>query len=263
MIRVFNRSGSQEVQLSGKAVPDEAWPLIRRNAARLLQARNQRFAATLLEEIPFELWDGTNGFGDEFSLLYYQAPLDRYVKIAEQAENPKNKNAFTEIAEALTEIGHFIRFIAIDLASETGPEPVSSPSLEIRSDAVERALSDAEQLIHSRGASSGVDRVHTALHGYLKVVATKAKIEVDEDASITTIFKGIREKHPGFATPSPGRAEVDRVVRAMATIVDALNPLRNRASGAHPNETVLNEPEAMLVINSARTLLHYLDSKLH
>lgn len=263
MIRLFNRSGSQEIQLAGKTVPDEAWPLIRRNAVRFLQARGQRFAATLLEDIPFELWDGTNGFGDEFSLLYYQAPLERYVKIAEQAENSKEKNAFAEIAEALTEIGHFIRFIAIDLALDTGPEPVSSPSLEIRSDAVERALSDAEQLIHSRGASSGVDRVHTALHGYLKVVAAKAKIEVDEDASITTIFKGIREKHPAFATPGTGSAEVDRVVRAMATILDALNPLRNRASGAHPNEAVLNEPEAMLVINSVRTLLHYLDSKLH
>lgn len=46
-------------------------------------------------------------------------------------------------------------------------------------------------------------------------------------------------------------------------IVDALNPLRNRASLAHPNESLLAEPEAMLVINSVRTLLHYIDSRVH
>jgi len=262
MIILFNRSGSQEIQLEGKTVPDEAWSIIRRNAVRLLQERGQRFAAALFEEIPFELRDGTNGFGDEFSLLYYQAPTERYVKIDEQAEDSKTKNAFRDIAEALTEIGHHIRFIALDLALDTGPEPVSSPSLEIRSDAVERALSDAEQLINSRGASSAVDRVHTAIHGYLRAITSKARIEVAEDANITKIFKEIRTKHAAFTKPRPGSAEIDRVVNAMATILDALNHLRNRVSGAHPNEAVLDEPEAMLVINSVRTLLHYLDSKL-
>jgi hypothetical protein len=29
----------------------------------------------------------------------------------------------------------------------------------------------------------------------------------------------------------------------MATVLDALNPLRNNASVAHPNEVLLNEPE--------------------
>ena len=46
-----------------------------------------------------------------------------------------------------------------------------------------------------------------------------------------------------------------RVALAMANIVDALNPLRNRASLAHPNTGLLEEPEAMLVINAVRTLL--------
>ncbi|GAH63627.1 unnamed protein product, partial [marine sediment metagenome] len=33
-------------------------------------------------------------------------------------------------------------------------------------------------------------------------------------------------------------------------------------SVAHPNEDLLEKDEAMLVINVARTLLHYLDAKL-
>jgi hypothetical protein len=45
-------------------------------------------------------------------------------------------------------------------------------------------------------------------------------------------------------------------------VLDAMNPLWNRASLAHPNPPLLAEPEAMLVINAARTILHYLDAKL-
>jgi hypothetical protein len=43
--------------------------------------------------------------------------------------------------------------------------------------------------------------------------------------------------------------------------MDALQPIRNNASVAHPNEALLDAPEAMLVVNTARTLLHYLDAK--
>ena len=54
----------------------------------------------------------------------------------------------------------------------------------------------------------------------------------------------------------------DRVYKSMAVIVDALNPVRNRASGDHPKELVLEEPEAMPIVNTMNTLLHYLDARL-
>jgi hypothetical protein len=50
-------------------------------------------------------------------------------------------------------------------------------------------------------------------------------------------------------------------MRALANIINVLNPVRNRASVAHPNEMLLEEAEAMLVINSVRTLLHYLNAR--
>ncbi len=43
--------------------------------------------------------------------------------------------------------------------------------------------------------------------------------------------------------------------------MDVLNPIRNSASMAHPNADLLEDPEAMLVINAARTILHYIDAK--
>ena len=51
-------------------------------------------------------------------------------------------------------------------------------------------------------------------------------------------------------------------MRSSASIVDAMGTLRNRASLAHPNEELLDHDEALLVINLARSLLRFLDSKL-
>ena len=178
MIRLYAGSGAQDVQVLDPVVPDQAWAVQKRNVVRLLQARGRQQAASILEHVAFELRHGTNGFNDDFCILYYRAALDRYVGIAEEYEDRAFKLAYREIAEAVSEAGHFIRFIVLDLdsTSEYVQEvaAVVTPSLAISSDAVQRALADAEQLIHSRGATSGVDRVHTAFHGYLIVVADKA-----------------------------------------------------------------------------------------
>lgn len=144
-----------------------------------------------------------------------------------------------------------------------GVAPVEAPSLRITSEVVERALRDAQELIVSSGATSGVDRVHTAMHGYLRAVCEQKGIQYRSDATLTELFKSIREKHPAFSDLGPRPDEIQRIVRAFSTILDTLNPLRNRASVAHPNPVLLLEPEAMLVINSVRTVLHYLDQKAH
>jgi len=51
------------------------------------------------------------------------------------------------------------------------------------------------------------------------------------------------------------------VLGSMASILDALNPVRNNASVAHPNEELVGDSEAVLVINTVRTMLSYLESK--
>ena len=263
MIRLYSGSGSQEVQVLEKVLPDQAWTIEKRNIVQLLTAKGYRKAAAILESTPFELREGTNGFNDEFCILYYHAQLKQYVTIAEEYEKREVKLAYQDIAEAVIEIPHYLRFIVVDLDTNSKVEVVSvaSPSLEISSDSVQRALADAEQLIHARGAASGVDRVHTAFHGYLRAVATKAAITFPEDSSMTNLFKLLRAKHPALVFREPRATDIDRVLKSMASIIDSLNPVRNRASGAHPNELVLEEPEAMLIINSVNTLLHYLDAR--
>ena len=48
---------------------------------------------------------------------------------------------------------------------------------------------------------------------------------------------------------------------SMASILDALNPVRNKASVAHPNAELVGEVEAVLVVNLVRTMLGYLEQR--
>lgn len=143
-----------------------------------------------------------------------------------------------------------------------GAVPVASPNLRGASKVVERAISDAETLLISSGATSGVDRLHTALHGFLIAACDASGITYPRNPSITKLFKLLRQGHPALSEMGPRSDDIARILAAMATAIDALQPIRNRASVAHPNPELLEAPEARLVINAARSILTYLDEKL-
>ena len=144
---------------------------------------------------------------------------------------------------------------------ETGPLIVGATP-QITSEVVLRALTDAENLIQTSGPTSAVDRVHTVLHGYLQAVCDGEGIVYKRDDSMVALFKKLRSGHPRLADLGPRGQDVEKVLKSCANILDAFLPVRNQASVAHPNQELLDEPEARLVINVGRSLLHYLDSKL-
>lgn len=148
------------------------------------------------------------------------------------------------------------------IARLSGLPAVASPSLRVTSEVVQRALTDAERLLETTGATSSVDRVHTALHGYCIAVCREAGIVTTQEPALTELIKLLSQHHPAFQEHAPRKEDTLKILRALASIMDALNPLRNKASVAHPNEELLSEPEAMLAINSVRSILHYLDQKL-
>lgn len=130
------------------------------------------------------------------------------------------------------------------------------------SEVVKRALRDAETLLASSGAISAVDRLHTALHGYLRSLCSGAGLESSEGSSITQLLKTLRTKHPALKNLGAQDSELARVLMAFGTIVDSLNTIRNHASVAHPNKTLLDEAEASLTVNSVRTIFSYLVRKM-
>jgi len=142
-----------------------------------------------------------------------------------------------------------------------GPR-ISSPTLALRCEMAVKALSEAEVLMEKAGASSAIDRVHTALHSYLSALCVVAEIEVADDPSLTVLLKALRKEHPALAPTGPRSGDIDKILRSFSNVLDTLNPLRNRASMAHPQNELLDQPEAMLVIHATRTVLHYLNARM-
>lgn len=115
--------------------------------------------------------------------------------------------------------------------------------------------------MRTSGPQSAVDRVHTAMHGYLHSLCDEVGIVLDGRPTMNQLFKALRTTHPALADVGAREEEVKKILGSMATILDALNPVRNNASVAHPNQQLVGESEANLVINTVRTLLSYLESK--
>ena len=145
---------------------------------------------------------------------------------------------------------------------ETGKAVVEIDILKSASEVVKRALADADSLLRTSGPQSAVDRVHTAMHGYLKSLCDESSIEYPSTPTMTQLLKALRREHVAFSEPGPREDDIRRIANSMGSILDALNPVRNLASVAHPNEELLGDAEAMLVINTVRTLMSYLEVKL-
>jgi hypothetical protein len=139
---------------------------------------------------------------------------------------------------------------------------VTGATLQITSEVVERALTDAENLIQTSGPTSALDRVHTALHGYLQAVCDSEGIGYRRDDTMVALLRKLESEHPKLSDLGPRAQDIGKVLNASASILDAMLPVRNQASVAHPNQELLDEAEARLVINVARSLLNYLNAKL-
>ena len=261
MIRLYRSSGSSEIRVLGPATTQEHWARIRANVEALLKARD-RPGTKLLAKLPWELREGTNYFEDEFQLLYAAIRVEAYVQAAALEKNPAALKAAQSIAHAFDEVGVPIRFIAFELDTESIPPHVASPVIRTDAAATALALRDAERLLTTNGPVSAVDRIHTALHGYLREVAREAELEISTTDSITTLWKALRTQHPGLSGSKPHGEHVGRIAMALASIVDALNTLRNHGSVAHANEQLLSEADAMLAVNVSRSILQYVEDTL-
>lgn len=144
----------------------------------------------------------------------------------------------------------------------TGEHVHMTPAPPTASHVVKQALEDAHQLIATNGPVSAVDRLHTALHGYLRDTCTQAHIPLANDATITAAFKALRTQHPAFTQGGAHDEQVQKILMSFAATVDALNTLRNHASVAHPNQQLLGRPEADLVTNAVRTIFNYLSARI-
>lgn len=136
--------------------------------------------------------------------------------------------------------------------------PVAVPELKISGSTINQAINDAKVLLSSQGAASALDRVHTVLHGYLKQVCLEANINYPDDATFNQLVNLLKNNHPALSYRDDN---IDQILKSLANVLDKLNPVRNNSSLAHPNLILLEQDEAMFVINTVNTVLGYLNSK--
>ena len=265
VIILYHAGGAGDYRVLDEAVTDEQWSRILTAAKKLLALNGDTLAVNRLEAFDFRLYEGRNHFNDEFQVLCAYVPADQYVQAEKQARSDEDRLAFKLIAEAVGKVSDFyVRFVAVgmDMSTLTGPSPVPPPKLGFSSEVTERALLESENALRTLGPAAAVDRAHTAIHGFLMAVCASSSIGLSRDPSITDALAALRDHHPAFASTGPHAQTIVSALRGITKILGALDRVRSNATLVHPNPDLLDAPEAMLMINCARTVLHYVDARI-
>jgi DNA-directed RNA polymerase subunit L len=140
------------------------------------------------------------------------------------------------------------------------------PIADLRHDIefVRKTLDQCDILISNHSYGSAVDRAHTALHGYLDQICKDAGLEfAAADPNIMEMWQKIKAEHPKFRiNVQENNKPVNQIVNAISKVLHNLNDIRNKQTYSHPNEEIIDENEAQLVINLSRVLLQYIDRKV-
>ncbi len=149
------------------------------------------------------------------------------------------------------------------------PPDGASPTGSARGSLISRPLSIYNvNLASPDGIAAGSQddscciRVAETLHGYLRHVCNEADIEYIQDDKIIDLFKKLLAEHEALQDLGPRPQDTSTITKAFCGVMTVIDPLRNRASFAHPTPALLGVPEAVLAINAAKTILHYVDAKL-
>lgn len=125
---------------------------------------------------------------------------------------------------------------------------------------LKRAIGDATTLMAQGRYGSCIDRVHTALHGYLRIRLDELGVKYEESDMMPKLFNLLYKKWEEL-----GNNEINEMMlkslRSASSTLDALNDIRNRYSLAHPNDEIISEPEAKFVLGLAECICNYMDKR--
>lgn len=129
---------------------------------------------------------------------------------------------------------------------------------------VQETLNQCQTLISQHSCQSAIDRAHTALHGYLKETCKNEGLLIKENnPRIQDYWSKLKQEHPSILIDySQSHLPINQIVNTIGKLLENLNDIRNNKSYTHPNEEIIGEEEAKLVINLFRSILNYIDSKI-
>lgn len=119
-------------------------------------------------------------------------------------------------------------------------------------DALAKSVKEA---IDKNEPENGLDRLHTFVVKYVRVLCEKRGITVNRDKPLHSIFGEYVKK-----VRSAGLIEsemTDRILKSSISIMEAFNEVRNQHSLAHANPT-LGYSEALLIFNNVASAIRFI-----
>lgn len=111
---LYHGTGAQDFEIIGSAWEPDVAKRVLFNARRLLVARGQTDAVSLLDSASFAVFPATNHFNDDFHVIQAEVPLPDYEDV--RRTQSEKRHAAQELAEAIEEsTGPYIRFVTIRL----------------------------------------------------------------------------------------------------------------------------------------------------
>lgn len=247
------------------ATDQKSWEQMESQVAALLRARGQTDAEKALRRCNFRAIYVSEGMRrGSIGALHANLSLANYVWATDSAKIGGRNSVFRTIAETFGEYGFPVDLITARNLPSKDSSAVPPPAIENTSAVVKLALENVASHLRDGTPVSGVDRIHTALHGHLRMLCRNAGLVAEDENEVTilSLWRKLEAAHPAFQGDIAHKDHTAKFLRGMATAFDALNPVRNSGSIAHPNDLLLGEPEARLMIDFGYSFLNYLDRRI-
>lgn len=140
MIQLYQASGASGFTLLPGQMDGEKRVALINAAMQVLAARDEHRAERILGKYRFQITPGTNDFNDEFFVLHVELPLTDYEELRRLVREPDGKHVFSAIAEVLSEIGPYIRFIAADLLLDPLAKQASDATLALKPSEIKKIV---------------------------------------------------------------------------------------------------------------------------
>lgn len=124
---------------------------------------------------------------------------------------------------------------------------------EMPNDIIRAALADVQLLVSDNRPADAVDRIHTALHAFARQKCADLGDDGERTlvADMSAISKYYRDNH---------NEDGAKILSSLNKFLDVLNDARNKRSLAHPNSSLMDNPESVLLINVAKSIMKYLST---
>ena len=188
------------------------------------------------------------------AILHIQTQLDNFYLLE------KYENKFIPIANKILgkSDSYIITGVELDLLIEHFQE-IEFDELD-KSKTLSKTIEDAEEFIKKGKYLSAIDRVHTTLHGYLRWRLDSMGIEYNESETLMQLYSKLHNN----LNIAPESSEINEIIktaiRSASGVINSINTARNKHSLSHPNNDIIGNKEAKLLIGLSKFIFDYIES---